>query len=118
MMSSCDAAFVSPTSFDALRLGRSAQFIVARPLCFWDFRNINNQVDDGNDNATFVVFDGEMPKLTKKDAATLTVDEINGGGGEQLLQCLEELGGKKLCSRSVLPRSISPKTTAHSLFLE
>lgn len=79
-------------------------------------------VDDGNDNATFVVFDKEMLKLTKKDAATLTVDEVcfpksqkiipsialhckvtrcfhllqmNGGRGEQLPQCLQELGGKE-----------------------
>ncbi|KAL0900348.1 hypothetical protein Bca101_084309 [Brassica carinata] len=29
-------------------------------------------VDDGNDNATFVVFDREMFKLTKQDAAGLT----------------------------------------------
>ncbi|KAJ4894790.1 Rep_fac-A_C domain-containing protein [Raphanus sativus] len=163
-MSTCDAAIVAPTSFDAIRLGRSAQFIVARLLCFWDSRNIMKQgefmgitllfldeqnsvnpkniwslggsveeafscidtkeeikkkehvsigelkkfiptlmirfhvelsVDDGHNNATFVVFDREMLKLTKKDAAALTVDEINGGGGEQLLQCLEELGGKE-----------------------
>ncbi|CAN7079034.1 hypothetical protein Bca4012_078042 [Brassica carinata] len=32
-------------------------------------------VDDGNDNATFVVFDREMLNLIKKDAATLTVEE-------------------------------------------
>ncbi|KAH0893595.1 hypothetical protein HID58_056024 [Brassica napus] len=41
-------------------------------------------VDDGNDNATFVVLDREMLNLIKKDAATLTVKEMNGGGGEQL----------------------------------
>ena len=33
-------------------------------------------VDDGNDNATFVVFDREMLNLIKKDAATLTVEEV------------------------------------------
>ncbi|CAF2107137.1 BnaC08g47210D [Brassica napus] len=33
-------------------------------------------VDDGNDNATFVVFDREMLKLTKQDAAGLNLDEI------------------------------------------
>ncbi|XP_018470517.2 uncharacterized protein LOC108842180 isoform X1 [Raphanus sativus] len=52
-------------------------------------------VDDGNDNATFVVFNREMLKLTNKDAATLTVEEMNGGGGEQLPQCLQDLGGKE-----------------------
>ena len=33
-------------------------------------------VDDGNDNATFVVFDREMLNLIKKDASTLTVEEV------------------------------------------
>ncbi|WZZ45747.1 hypothetical protein YC2023_042006 [Brassica napus] len=33
-------------------------------------------VDDGNDNATFVVLDREMLNLIKKDAATLTVKEV------------------------------------------
>ncbi|KAG2286389.1 hypothetical protein Bca52824_045993 [Brassica carinata] len=34
-------------------------------------------VDDGNENATFVVFDREMLSLIKKDAATLTVEQIH-----------------------------------------
>ncbi|XP_048595665.1 uncharacterized protein LOC106354889 [Brassica napus] len=51
-------------------------------------------VDDGNDNATFVVFDREMLKLTKQDAAGLTLAEINGGGNEELPQCLKDLAGK------------------------
>ena len=42
-MSSYDAAVVAPTSFDALRLGRSAQVIVAPLLRFWDSRNIKEQ---------------------------------------------------------------------------
>lgn len=33
-------------------------------------------VDDGVDNATFVVFDREMVKLTKQDAAGLTLTEV------------------------------------------
>lgn len=33
-------------------------------------------VGDGNDNATFVVFDREMLKLTTQDAAGLTLDEV------------------------------------------
>lgn len=33
-------------------------------------------VDDGNENATFVVFDREMLSLIKKDAATLTVEQV------------------------------------------
>ncbi|CDY66463.1 BnaCnng51000D [Brassica napus] len=36
----------------------------------------------------------EMLKLTKKDAAVLTLDEMNVGGGEELPQCLKELAGK------------------------
>ncbi|CAF1730501.1 unnamed protein product [Brassica napus] len=42
MASSAPAVF-SPTSFDDLRLGRSAQFFVARLLRFWDSRNIKKQ---------------------------------------------------------------------------
>ena len=42
-MSSCDAAVVAPTSFDTLRLGRSAQVTVAPLLRFWDSRNIKEQ---------------------------------------------------------------------------
>lgn len=33
-------------------------------------------VDDGDDNAIFVVFDREMVKLTKQDAPGLTLDEV------------------------------------------
>nr|VDD61552.1 unnamed protein product [Brassica oleracea] len=46
------------------------------------------------DNTTFVVFDKEMLKLTKQDAAALTLNEINGGGGVELPQCLKDLGGQ------------------------
>ncbi|KAF3576711.1 hypothetical protein DY000_02029942 [Brassica cretica] len=35
-----------------------------------------------------------MLKLTKQDAAALTLDEMNVGGGEELPQCLKELAGK------------------------
>ncbi|CAF1929120.1 unnamed protein product, partial [Brassica oleracea] len=59
-------------------------------------------VDDGNDNATFVVFDREMLNLIKKDAATLTVEE-------QLQQCLEELGGKEFVFQiRVTPFNFTP----------
>ncbi|CAN6909811.1 unnamed protein product [Brassica oleracea] len=59
-------------------------------------------VDDGNDNATFVVFDREMLNLIKKDAATLTVEE-------QLPQCLEELGGKEFVFQiRVTPFNFTP----------
>ncbi|CAN6856829.1 unnamed protein product [Brassica oleracea var. botrytis] len=51
-------------------------------------------VDDGSDNATFVVFDRKMLKLTKQDAAVLALDEMNGGGGDELPHCLKELDGK------------------------
>ncbi|KAG2282357.1 hypothetical protein Bca52824_053577 [Brassica carinata] len=53
-------------------------------------------VDDGADNATFVVFDKEMVKLTKQDAAGLTVDEMNGGESEELPQCVRDLAGKEI----------------------
>ncbi|KAF2573882.1 hypothetical protein F2Q70_00006740 [Brassica cretica] len=42
MASSAPAVF-APTSFDDLRLGRSAQFFVARLVRFWDSRNIKKQ---------------------------------------------------------------------------
>ena len=87
-------------------------------------------VDDGNDNANFVLFDREMLKLTKQDAAALTLDEVcnflntslidhiqlsaklctcptwlqlqmNVGGGEELPQCLKELAGKYFYFRYV-----------------
>ncbi|XP_013617424.1 PREDICTED: uncharacterized protein LOC106323927 [Brassica oleracea var. oleracea] len=53
-------------------------------------------VDDGADNATFVVFDKEMVKLTKQDAAGLTLDEMNGGESEELPQCVRDLAGKEI----------------------
>ena len=31
------------SAFDGLRLGRSAQFVVGRLLCFWDSKNIKKQ---------------------------------------------------------------------------
>ncbi|CAN6829004.1 unnamed protein product [Brassica oleracea] len=42
-MASSAPAVVAPTSFDDLRLGRSAQFVVARLLRCWDSRNIKKQ---------------------------------------------------------------------------
>ncbi|CAF1709381.1 unnamed protein product [Brassica napus] len=42
-MASSAPAVVGPTSFDDLCLGRSAQFVVARLLRFWDSRNIKKQ---------------------------------------------------------------------------
>ncbi|CAN7042329.1 unnamed protein product [Brassica rapa subsp. trilocularis] len=50
-------------------------------------------VDDGNNYATFVVFDKEMLKLAKQDAAARLLDEVNGGVGKKLKA---ELGGKDL----------------------
>ncbi|KAL0731051.1 hypothetical protein Bca4012_027145 [Brassica carinata] len=52
-------------------------------------------VDDGKDSTTFVVFDKEMTKLTKQDAASLALDVVHDGGEEQLPACLEELEGKE-----------------------
>ncbi|CDY39958.1 BnaC06g40360D [Brassica napus] len=42
-MASSAPAVVAPTSFDDLRLGRSAQFVVASLLRCWDSRNIKKQ---------------------------------------------------------------------------
>ena len=42
-MSSSAPAVVAPISFDDFRLGRSAQFVVARFLRFWDSKNIKKQ---------------------------------------------------------------------------
>ncbi|KAF3573649.1 hypothetical protein F2Q69_00061220 [Brassica cretica] len=39
---------------------------------------------------TYVVFNREITKITKQDAATL-----NGGGGQELPRCLEKLAGKE-----------------------
>ncbi|XP_056848824.1 uncharacterized protein LOC108841185 [Raphanus sativus] len=56
------------------------------------------------------VYDREMLKLTKRDAATLTVDEMNGGGDEQLPQCLQALGGKEFVFQiRVTPFKFTPK---------
>ncbi|KAF3486526.1 hypothetical protein F2Q69_00056946 [Brassica cretica] len=52
-------------------------------------------VDDGKDSATFVVFDKEMTKLTKQEAAVLALDENSNGGNDYLPSCLEELTGKE-----------------------
>ncbi|KAL0731241.1 hypothetical protein Bca4012_027335 [Brassica carinata] len=66
-------------------------------------------VDDGVDNATFVVFDREMVKLTKQDAAGLTLTEMNGGGGEELPQCVRDLAGKELVFQiRVTPVNFTP----------
>lgn len=100
-------------------------------------------VADGNDNATFVVFDRELLKLTTQDAAGLTLDEvcnflshhlliaalchrrselalpllqlqINDGGREELPQCLTDLAAKILWSRYVWHRLVF--TPSHRTF--
>lgn len=35
------AAAIANSTFDSLRLGRSSQSVVGRPIRFWDSRNIN-----------------------------------------------------------------------------
>ncbi|CAN7015170.1 unnamed protein product [Brassica oleracea var. botrytis] len=44
--------------------------------------------------AAFVVFNKELTKLIKQDAATLALEEMSGGGGQDLPRCLEDLAGK------------------------
>ncbi|CDY20233.1 BnaC09g30060D [Brassica napus] len=51
-------------------------------------------VDDGNNYAIVVVLNKEMLKLTKQDAATLLLNEVNIGGDGKLPQCIEELEGQ------------------------
>lgn len=43
---------------------------------------------DSNDSATFVVFDREMTKLTKKDAPTLALEEVRLCSFTPFLLCL------------------------------
>ncbi|KAH0883746.1 hypothetical protein HID58_059842 [Brassica napus] len=63
-------------------------------------------VDDGNNYATFVVFDKEMLKLAKQDAAALLLDEVNSGVGKKLKA---ELGGTDLDFHiRVTPHNFSP----------
>ncbi|XP_013644582.1 uncharacterized protein LOC106349195 isoform X1 [Brassica napus] len=67
-------------------------------------------VDDGKDSATFVVFDKEMTKLTKREAAVLALDEDSNGGEDYLPSCLEELTGKELVFQiRVTPFNFTPK---------
>ncbi|RID50180.1 hypothetical protein BRARA_H00925 [Brassica rapa] len=66
-------------------------------------------VDDGNDSATFVVFDKEMTKLTQQDAAVLALDEAANGGEENLPICLEELTDKEFVFQiRVTPFNFTP----------
>uniref|UniRef100_M4DC94 Probable cytosolic iron-sulfur protein assembly protein CIAO1 homolog n=1 Tax=Brassica campestris TaxID=3711 RepID=M4DC94_BRACM len=63
-------------------------------------------VDDGKNYAIFLVFDKEMLKLAKQDAAALLLDEVNGGVGKKLKA---ELGGKDLDFHiRVTPYNFSP----------
>ncbi|WZZ33832.1 hypothetical protein YC2023_017233 [Brassica napus] len=66
-------------------------------------------VDDGNDSATFVVFDKEMTKLTQQDAAVLALDEAANSGEENLPICLEELTDKEFVFQiRVTPFNFTP----------
>ncbi|CAG7874529.1 unnamed protein product [Brassica rapa] len=51
-------------------------------------------VDDGNNYATFVVFDKEMLEMTKHHAATLFLNEVNVGLDDKLPQCVSGLEGQ------------------------
>ncbi|KAH0908396.1 hypothetical protein HID58_031717, partial [Brassica napus] len=66
-------------------------------------------VDDGKDSATFVIFDKEMTKLTKHEAAVLALDENSSGGEDYLPSCLEELTGKEFVFQiRVTPFNFTP----------
>ncbi|CAN6931040.1 unnamed protein product [Brassica oleracea] len=66
-------------------------------------------VDDGNDSATFVVFDKEMSKLTKQEASVLALDAVSNGGVEYLPSCREELTWKEFVFQiRVTPFNFTP----------
>ncbi|CAF1832221.1 unnamed protein product [Brassica oleracea var. botrytis] len=68
-------------------------------------------VDDGNNYATFLVFNKEMLKLIKQDAATLLHDEVNGGVCNILPQCLAELEEQAFVFHvHVTPHNFTPNT--------
>ncbi|KAF3590510.1 hypothetical protein DY000_02020871 [Brassica cretica] len=68
-------------------------------------------VDDGNNYATFLVFNKEMLKLIKQDAATLLHDEVYGGVCNILPQCLAELEGQAFVFHvHVTPHNFTPNT--------
>ncbi|KAH0870838.1 hypothetical protein HID58_077860, partial [Brassica napus] len=133
------AVAVAYSTFESLRLGKTAQAVVGRLIRFWDSRNINKNgefmgitillldelvriisnlfllflvelaVDDGKDSATFVVFDKEMTKLTKQEAAVLALDENSNGGEDYLPSCLEGLTGKEFVFQiRVMPFNFTP----------
>ncbi|EFH38632.1 hypothetical protein ARALYDRAFT_920829 [Arabidopsis lyrata subsp. lyrata] len=67
-------------------------------------------VHDGHDEATFVVFDNEMTKLTTKTAATLILENGNGGTRDDIPSCIEDLTGKQfLFQIKVTPFNFSSK---------
>ncbi|XP_018462000.1 uncharacterized protein LOC108833053 isoform X1 [Raphanus sativus] len=45
-------------------------------------------------SVTFVILNRELIKLIKQDAATLALEEMSGGGGQDLPRCLEDLAGE------------------------
>ncbi|CAN6834152.1 unnamed protein product, partial [Brassica oleracea] len=59
----------------------------------------------------------EILKLTKQEAASLTLDEMNVGGSEELPQCLKELAGKyfvfQIC---VKPLNFTPNHHTFTVF--
>nr|VDD07248.1 unnamed protein product [Brassica oleracea] len=58
-----------------------------------------------------------MLKLTKQDAAALTLDEINVGGDEELPQCLKELAGKYFVFQiRVKPFNFTPNHRTFTVF--
>ncbi|KAF2534512.1 hypothetical protein F2Q70_00029348 [Brassica cretica] len=67
-------------------------------------------VDDGNNYATAVVLNKEMLKLTKQDAATLLLNEVNSDGDGKLSQCIKELEGHTF----IFHIHVSPSNSASS----
>ena len=60
---------------ESLFLGDHFLPLLTKSVFFFRYL-VELSVDDGNDNATFVVFDIEMLSLIKKDAATLIVEQV------------------------------------------
>ncbi|KAG5398126.1 hypothetical protein IGI04_019940 [Brassica rapa subsp. trilocularis] len=66
-------------------------------------------IDDGKDSTTFSVFDKEMSKLTKLEAAVLAFDAVHEGEEERLPGFLEELEEKEFVFQiRVIPFNFTP----------
>ncbi|CAL9225046.1 unnamed protein product [Arabidopsis halleri] len=91
---------------NALRCSKCVSSSVTRVVKY----RVELAVHDGHNEATFVVFDNEMTKLTTKTAATLILENGNGGTRDDIPSCIEDLTGKQfLVQIKVTPFNFSSK---------